>query len=265
MLQDVVAFERKIPVLIEAGRYRVETIQTTDSLKDAFRLRNLVFQIGMLGLDRLESDEDQDEFDLASDHLAVYETATNLLVATARLNCSLFSSRFYSQTEFACEPLLAREGVKLELGRVCVHPEFQKGIILLLLWKAIAAYMMSTKTEFLFGCGSVSTLDPHMAHLVYRHLESQGLVRLIDGIEPIGQFRSSEFESLSRQAHGPLTLEEAQSADVLVPALCKLYFNIGCYVAASPAFDKDFKCIDFLTVLETSKLDPKVRMKMMGF
>jgi putative hemolysin len=53
-------------------------------------------------------------------------------------------------------------------------------------------------------------------------------------------------------------------AEALLPPLCKSYFDIGCYAAGTPAIDYDFKCIDFLTILEKRTLEPTLRKKMFG-
>jgi hypothetical protein len=39
---------------------------------------------------------------------------------------------------------------------------------------------------------------------------------------------------------------------------------MGCFVPGLPAFDREFKCFDFFTVLELDELAPKIRQKMLG-
>jgi putative hemolysin len=254
-------FKAKVDLLIGAGRFVIKTISSEEELRQAFLLRYQVFQVEMIGHANTPG-EDRDEFDHLSDHLAVFDTKTNQMIATCRLNCSLFSSQFYSEQEFQCSSLLQRPGTKLELGRVCVHKDFRKGIIIILLWRALAEYMNKTDTKILFGCGSVSTLDPQEAVVLYLYLKLQGKLREELGILPTPPYGSEEFEKLLSLRRAPLNAEEISHAESLLPSLCKSYFDIGCYTPGAPAFDHDFKCIDFLTVLESDQLSSRVRQKM---
>ena len=261
------SFTRHVPLEISVGHFRIQTLSTPEQLSESFRLRYRTFQVEKIGVQGgHELSEDTDEFDALCDHLGIYDDRTGQLIATARLNCSLFSKRFYSSQEFHCDALLELPGVKLELGRVCVHRDFRKGIILMLLWRAIATYMVKTETAVLFGCGSIDTQSAEDAVLVYRHLHAEKTLELIKGVRPTDRFRSPEFDRLLLQQplSQVLTPNETARAQSLLPPLCKSYFNIGCYVPSTPAFDTAFACVDFLTVLETHRLDPKVRQKMMG-
>ena len=257
----------KIDIDFEVGRFRVQTIRSNAELVEAFRLRYQVFQVEMIGHPQAEG-EDRDQFDFDCDHLAIFDSRTQSMVATCRLNCSLFSKSFYTATEFHCDLLLSKPGVKLEIGRVCVAKEFRSGVILMILWKAIAAYMQKTETSVLFGCGSVATESPEDAFLVYRYLQDQKKIRYELEVRPKVLYLSKQFEvlklqGLQRPKHG-LQPEDRERANKLLPPLCKSYLNIGCYVAGTPAFDHDFKCIDFLVILETAQLDARIRQKMMG-
>ncbi len=257
------AFEVKIKFEITIGRFLIKTITTIEELQQAFLLRYQVFQVEMIGSERLTG-VDQDEFDRLSDHLAIFDSKTKQMIATCRLNCSLFSNRFYSEQEFNCGALIERPETKLEIGRVCVHRDFRKGIVIMLLWRAIAEYMGKTETRFLFGCGSVATLEAREAVLIYRYLEEQGKIRSTFNITPTERFKSADFENNLLLTHSPLADKERAIAESLLPSLCRSYFDIGCYAPGAPAFDYDFKCIDFLTILDVNELDPKVRRKMLG-
>ena len=245
-----------------AGRFLVKTLSDPNDLKSAYALRYKVFQVEVVG-NTITEGEDHDEFDLASDHLAIFDTSTNKMIATCRLNCSLFSNQFYTAREFNCTQLLSRPETKLEIGRVCVQENYRKGIIIILLWRAIAKYMVKTKSKIRFGCGSVMTENPDEAILLYRYLSDQGKVRHNMDITPQETYQSAEF---NRYLKAPYSLSEQDRfhAESLLPPLCRSYFDIGCYIPGPPAFDHDFKCIDFLTVLESKDLDSRLRQKMFG-
>jgi putative hemolysin len=252
----------KVTLEIETGRFLIKTITTQAELVQAYALRYQVFQVELIGSSEAQG-FDHDEYDLVSDHLAVFDLKSGLMIATCRLNCSLFSDQFYTASEFHCTSLLERSETKLEIGRVCVLPDFRRGIVLILLWRAIAEYMVRTESKVLFGCGSVMTENVQEAAILYRYLLEEGKVRLDPLIRPSQNYHSLEFDRLITGVTR-LTSEERIFAKELLPALCRSYFDIGCYVVGPPAFDKAFKCIDFLTVLESEELDARVRRKMVG-
>ena len=256
-------FSAKVNLKIQTGRFSIQTIATPEELYQAFKLRYQVFQVEMIGHEKTDG-IDFDEYDMASDHLAVFDVKTNQMVATCRLNSSLFSNKFYSAREFNCQALLDRPEIKLELGRVCVHKDFRKGVIIMLLWRALAQYMMKTKTQILFGCGSVLTENPQEAVTIYKYLQEQRKVRSEMNIHPTEKYASPEFQYLLSQQTLTLSTEDSLLATKLLPSLCKSYFDIGCYVPGPPAFDHDFKCIDFLTILESHQLESRMRQKLMG-
>ena len=147
-------FGAKIKIENSAGRFTLRTLSTMAELSQAFQLRFQVFQVEMGGGNVFEG-RDHDEFDWVSDHIGIFDSKSDQMIATCRLNCSLFSNKFYSEQEFNCSQLIQQPQTKLEIGRVCVRREFRKGIVIMLLWRAIAQYMNKSQARFLFGCGSV--------------------------------------------------------------------------------------------------------------
>jgi putative hemolysin len=257
-------FNAKVQLEMKVGRFLIKTVNRSEELIEAFALRYQVFQNEMVGVGT-GFGLDSDRFDAGADHLAIIDETTGSMIATCRLNSSLFTQNFYSEQEFNCFELISRPETKLEIGRVCVHRDFRRSAIILMLWRAIAEYMSKTGTELLFGCGSVQTQDPREAFILYRYLEREGKLRTDVGVSPSEEYRFTEFEHIlsGNRAHA-LTLTEEVMADGLLPPLCKSYFDIGCYAAGAPAIDREFKCIDFLTVLESKTLDPRVRKRMFG-
>ena len=257
-------FTPNVKIEMRVGRFLVKTATCSRELIQAFTLRFQVFQIESIGV-TATSGLDRDRFDLRADHLIIIDEKMDRVIATCRLNCSLFTADFYSEQEFECRSLIETPGTKLEVGRVCVHREFRKGTIIIMLWRAIADYMIKTNAKNLFGCGSVMTEDADEAYILYRYLIEEGKVRPQHGVFPTAQYRFEELERrLKTGDRTPLTHLERTFAKSLLPSLCRSYFEIGCYVPGPPAIDHDFKCIDFLTILESDQLNPKVRRKMFG-
>lgn len=256
-------FKRKFNLDMQLGRFHLKTLENENELRAALRLRYKVFQVELIGLEDNDQ-EDFDSYDPHADHLGLFDTKSGLLVATCRLNHSDFCTSFYSEQEFDLKPLIDNNLKKLELGRVCIHQDYRKGILIILLWKAIAKYIEISKAELLFGCGSVNTEDPDEAYLLYKYLQLNNKIKSMDGVEPTLKYKSEPFESKKVGLNLNLTAEEILKAETILPPLCRSYFDIGCYVPTTPAFDKEFKCIDFLTVLKISELDPQIRKKMFG-
>ena len=256
-------FKRKFNLEMQQGHFTIKTLETSDELKAAFRLRYKVFQVELVGLED-NNQEDFDSYDVYADHLGIFDNKSGLLIATCRINHSDFCQSFYSEQEFTLKPLLDNNFRKLELGRVCVHKDYRKGILIMLLWRAIAKYIEISKADILFGCGTVATEDPDEAFLLYRYLIEKNKIRLVNGVEPTSKYKSASFQSKISNLNLPTSADDKEKAEKILPSLCRSYFDIGCYVPTTPAFDIEFKCIDFLTVLNMSDLDPQIRKKMLG-
>jgi len=153
-------FRPKIRVHLEKSGYRVKTIETGAELNEVMKLRFQVFHkeyrktLVPFGIDA-------ETFDLSADHLVIQDMKTSRIVGTYRLISSLWSSNFYSQSEFDISEFLKISGSKLELSRACVHPDYRKGFVMHLLWRGLIEYINKSNSKFLFGCSSVQTLNPH--------------------------------------------------------------------------------------------------------
>lgn len=253
----------KINLEFESGRFLIKILSTQAELTEAYQLRYQAFQVEMAG-STASNGIDQDEFDIFADHLGIFDRKSGQLIATARFLCSKFTDRFYTEQEFECNELMNSNKVKLEIGRVCVEVKFRKGIIVMLLWRAIATYAKESKAQVLFGCGSVLTSSAEDIALLHRYLVDEKIVEKMNGVQPKEKYRSANLEKFLIRSEQTLSDSERQIAKNLLPPLCQLYFNIGCIVPCVPAFDQEFKCFDFLTVLDLENLDPKVKLKLFG-
>lgn len=234
----------KVPLSIDSSRFLVKTVDLKSEFDEVVRLRYEVFFEE--GLDQKNPTAvDIDDFDGICDHLIVQEKTSQAIVGTYRLNSSLFSSRFYSQQEFHMDAFLALPGIKLELGRACIKKEFRNGITIALLWKGIAEYISKTKARWLFGCGSVNTTSPLQIQRIQNFLRKEGHVFEdvpISVTDPFSIWPEANFEDLSGgESEG-------------LPSLMKAYLKAGSRLVEEPAFDKDFQCFDFLTILNTEKM-----------
>ncbi|HWU44364.1 MAG TPA: GNAT family N-acyltransferase, partial [Bdellovibrio sp.] len=183
------------------------------------------------------------------------EKRTNKIVGTYRVRCSEFTSNFYSAKEFIMNPILQQPGVKLELGRACIHKDFRRGVVISLLWRGIADYLAASDSQFLFGCASVKTDDPRDAALLTHYFEEEGRINPGFRTRPTLPFTMPMLGFFKEEIRGSLTEHQKKEAESLLPPLCRAYLKIGAYIGGDPAWDREFHCIDFLTILHREDLN----------
>jgi putative hemolysin len=54
---------------------------------------------------------------------------------------------------------------------------------------------------------------------------------------------------------------DAARAEALLPPLFKSYLRMGAKICGTPALDREFYCIDFLTVIKVDQFNPKMKEK----
>jgi putative hemolysin len=219
--------------------------RTPYEVREAQKLRWRVFADEMgAHLDSPEPGVDLDRFDHLCDHLMVRDTRSNEVVGTYRiLNAQKaeLAGGFYSDSEFDLSRLENLRPHIMEMGRACVHPEYRKGAIVVLLWSGLADYIKAHNVQYLMGCASISMADGgHAAASIYHQLNS---------------FHPSppEWRVFPRC---PLPLEHLDaSVNAEVPALIKAYLRVGAYVCGAPAWDPQFNTADCLLLLPTANMD----------
>lgn len=253
-LNKIHKFKPKVEIFSEVGPMIVKTVSNVEELKTALRLRYEVFHREMIGKGR-PTGIDVDEYDFFCDHLVIINKKNSEIIGTYRLNSSLFSDQFYSSKEFNLNRILSQPGAKMELGRACIHKDFRSGFVISLLWRGIAEYMTATNSQLLFGCASIKTSSPREAALLYRHFFEEGRMTPEYFAPPTLPYSMPELDMWIRYFKEPLTEVEKQEVKKLIPPLCRAYLKIGAYVGGEPAWDDEFKCIDFLTILHREDLN----------
>lgn len=242
-------FYRKVPVYFEKGSYIVKTIESRAELKEVMKLRYQVFH-KEYRKKKFPFGLDVESLDPVADHLVIIDKESEKIVGTYRLICSEFSNVFYSQSEFTIEGFFELPGVKLEMSRACIHKDFRKGVVMNLLWRGLVKYMNEVKAKYLFGCSSVKTMDPREVSLVVEKFRGEG--QLLTSIEarPLPMYKMARLTVLTSESVETVS----KTVDEMIPALLQSYLKAGAKVAASPALDRDFKCVDFFTVLDMESL-----------
>lgn len=227
---------------IKGASFALKTASSMDELLAVFKLRYQNF------LEHVTGDEhsyDWDEFDHICDHLIIEEISTKRIVGTYRILSSLYVDKFYSSSEFNLSEFLKVDGVKNELGRACIDQAFRNGHVIDLLWRGIAEYGNLTNGQYLFGCSSVDTTNINIAFNLYEFMKEKGYCEDKFDVTPVAKYQM-DFSTCQR--------DESIDLKKLIPPLLRSYITAGSRVIGQPALDKDFECIDFLTIMNLDDL-----------
>ncbi|WP_413576713.1 GNAT family N-acetyltransferase [Bdellovibrio sp. HCB290] len=246
-------FKSKINLNVEVGPFILKTVDTTEELREALSLRWEVFHTEMLG--KKSGRLDMDAYDFDCDHLVIKEKRSGNVIGTYRIRCSLHTNSFYSANEFNITTLLQQPGVKIELGRACIAKEFRRGAVISMLWRGIAEYMNATDAKILFGCATVPTENPQEAALLQAYFENEGRVAEVFQVSPTTDYSMPNLRESKAQYQDSLSETQKEQAEALMPPLCRAYLKIGAYIGGEPAWDRDYRCVDFLTILQREDLN----------
>ena len=238
----------KRDIRLEAGPYVARLALTEQERTAAYRLRFLVFNMEMNeGLESAYADGyDKDHFDDVCDHLVVEERATGEIVGTYRLQMGDVAGQYfgyYSEQEFCFAPYEAMRSQIVELGRACIHREHRSPEVLHLLWRGIARYSLVNGGRYMMGCCSLTSQDPAMGRAVYASLKNCMV--------------EQPLRTVATPAYA-LPPQDVELPEERAPKLLRAYLTIGAKICSEPAIDRDFKTIDFLTLLDLQTLHPRV-------
>jgi putative hemolysin len=231
-----------VRIHIENGRYLIKTVDSVSELEEVLRMRGEIFG-EEYGLNRSSSTLDVDRYDFNCDHLVIKSRETGECVGTYRMLCSTFTCEFYSENEFELSAFLGAPGVKLELGRACIRREHRKGSVLSLLWRGIVQYAVETRADYLFGCSSVKTES---------FLDSRALNEAFLREDKVGtewNIRPKESFSFTEEDR-----QKGSTGEIEIPSLLKSYLGAGARIYGEPAYDREFHCLDYLTILKLDEL-----------
>ena len=244
-------FKPKVPILIESNRFVIKTVDNLRELEQALDLRYEVFYKETLNKDNF-SKTDMDKFDSICDHLIILDKKQNRIVGTYRFISSTFSDQFYSESEFSIDQIKQAPGIKLELGRACVHKDYRNGTGIALLWKGLTEYFRTIKARYLFGCSSIGTTNVVEISLIYKYIKEYYLSPEDFRVYPNEKHRIKELD-YHLDAFEKFGIK-TESIEDFIPPLLKSYLKAGSVICGEPALDKKFKCADFFTVLDLDLL-----------
>ena len=240
--------------LLHVGPYRLRFATCREDLDAVFRLRFLVFNLELgEGLESAYANGlDTDEFDSVCDHIAVEHIPTGRIVGTYRLQTGRVAARnlgFYSAREFDFTPYEPIRDSLVELGRASIHREHRSFEVLTLLWRGVAGYAKERSARYLIGCCSLATQDPAEGHATHRQLQTFLADPHLTTLPRPGFCLPSE----SSQGHN--------NGSGRPPRLLRAYLSIGAKICGPPAIDRDFKTIDFLTLLDLEGISGAARAR----
>jgi putative hemolysin len=269
-------------ILADVGRYQLRLAETPEDREAACRLRFRVFNIELgEGLhSSYETGLDRDQFDAVCEHIIVEDKTSRRVVGTYRMQSGVTAAQnlgYYSEREFSLElyePL--RPGI-LELGRASIDREHRTPEVLMLLWRGIAQYATDMGLRYLLGCSSLNSNDPMEGRQMYRQLENSRVPMEFE-TRPTAAYAcpsgSCDFTQQSADAQpSPCEPDRLRPDDrapapvqtaVKVPKLLKTYLAIGARIAAPPAWDREFRTIDFLTLLDLHLLSSAARHRFLA-
>ena len=231
------------------SRLIMRKAMTDEDREAVMRLRFEVFNLELNeGLQKsFLTGLDADEIDPYCDHIMIVDATRDLVVGTYRL---LLGSRaekgigFYAEREFEISDLKRLKGEKLELGRACVHRDYRGSTVLSLMWAGIARYVERYHVNYLFGCGSIHTINPVIVSSIYSYLKNRNLAEDVCRITPLKAVPG--FSADTPPDKGIFAKH--------MPSLLTAYLRLGARIQGEPAFDEEFGVSDFFVLLKRGNM-----------
>jgi len=116
-----------------------------------------------------------------------------------------------------------------------------------MLWKGITRYALSCGARYLIGCSSLSSQNEDQGMALYGMLKRKYLVAPLLRTNP-AKSRKCKSSGAPAALPGP-------------PRLFRAYLDISARICGPPAIDREFKTIDFLTLVDLQALPDRVRTR----
>jgi putative hemolysin len=175
------------------------------------------------------------------------DDASGEVVGTYRVQPGTVAAKelgFYSAQEFEFAPYEHLTPRIVELGRACILRQFRSYEVLALLWRAVAIYATRNNARYLLGCSSVTSQDPAVGWALYERLRPREVTPELTTVP------TPSYEL-------PWCAERDMCARI--PKLLRGYLAVGAKICGPPALDRQFKTLDFLTLLDIQAMSPTAR------
>ena len=234
------------------GKYITGIAGTRRCVEEALQLRFRIFNIELgegLNSSR-DTGLDEDEFDDQMTHLVLLHRHSGELVGTYRMQTvaqAMAAGGMYSAREYDLTQLEPYFDKLVELGRACLAAEHRKLAAIMNLWLGIGAFMNLHASRYVFGCCSLTSVDPDDGWRALKTIRSNGHLH-------------PELLLPANEAHscGPASREnDPELSAIPLPKLFRAYMRIGTKVISEPAIDREFGTVDFLVLLDGHRVKKK--------
>jgi putative hemolysin len=244
--------DQTVPPLNEVrGTRRIRFARDESDVEACLRLRYEVFNVE-LGEGLKESEAlglDRDRFDDVCDHLMVFDEPSGEVVGTYRMqthDMARAAHGFYSAGEYDLGHVPAKLLTRtVELGRAAILGPHRDKTVLFLLWRGLASYQQWNGMRYLFGCSSITSQDPREGLVAYDWLERAGHLHPGFHVPALPEYACESPDY------------KPSIDDYVLPKLFEFYIRYGAKICSSPAIDREFGTIDFLTWTDTGTIRGK--------
>jgi putative hemolysin len=148
--------------------------------------------------------------------------------------------------------------------------------VLMLLWRGIAQYATNMGLRYLLGCSSLNSNDPAEGWRTFRRFENVRVPREFETAptaayacppEPQdADLQDADAQPLPCQTDRllPEGSHATPATQGKVPRLLKTCLAIGARIAVPSAWDREFRTLDFLTLLDLKFLSAAVRNRFLA-
>lgn len=246
---------------VAPARLDVSWARTEADVRAAQALRYQVFATEMGALlsapKGAPAGHDIDRFDPFCEHLLVRviepDGQAGAVIGTYRVLTPAAATRaggLYSETEFDLTRLQPLRGQMVELGRSCIHADHRSSGAIMVLWGALAEFMLRNGLDTMIGCASVNMRDGgHYAASVWKQLERSHLA-------------APQWQVQPRLALPVADLR--QDIQVEPPPLIKGYLRCGARILGAPAWDPDFNTADLPMMMQIADLPDRYKRHFMA-
>ncbi|UOA31800.1 hypothetical protein DSM110093_01574 [Sulfitobacter sp. DSM 110093] len=224
------------------GRYLTREALSPADITRAQVLRARCFQTGI--------QPDIDAFDAGARHFLVEDRASGTLVCCFRL--TLFRgatlAHSYAAQFYDLSNLERVDDALLELGRFCVHPDWQDPDIQRLAWGRLALEVDHNEAALLFGCSSFTGTDPTVYRDAFARMNEQHLApaKWRPGL------KADQFYPFTRDTQ----TADSRRARQQTPPLLRSYLAMGGWVSDHAVIDQQMNTLHVFTGLEIAAIPP---------
>ncbi len=235
-------------VMPQKGRnqYQIGFAVSPRGVDLALRLRYAIFNVEMKEglLSSQFTGRDEDPFDVQMTHLVLLETKTQHIIGTYRLQTAAYALKnlgLYSALEYDLSPIMPLADELLECGRACILKEHRSLLTITMLWRGIRAYLKLNNLRYLFGCCSLTTLDPDDGWRALKTIRERNALHDEYYLQAVDSCKCGLPDR---------ELDPEIGEAIPLPKLFSVYLSMGGKVISEPAIDRAFGTVDFLILVD---------------